>query len=465
MRVPIIHFNNYTNIKDTNTITKNKTRNYNYSKTNYTNNIDFISFTSIANSGKLRILFTYGLPCMYSGIEMIDPKVVTKMIKNKKFQQPISKIIENLLPFEKSITGIELKFFQILKEASENSPNKNLKEIIEDIAPRFKKRLRKKQKPIFQELINAAHELPDKYKYTFKLFMDNTKKKLNDEPIIIPFSSYEFKYKLEKIRTDIEKTENPKAITIMNKLVKESNRFTNSTTANTIERQKNTLDSMFEILKNSELNDNVPLNNLFNISKSRLNLEPTVIPFNRKSFIYDLSKIISDVPNSKLQEKMLLIAEKLPTSKESTSAYILKILSDPPEKIGYRLLWPSIASVEHIYPKSLGGPDCMYNFGGACCRENTERQNISFLKQLKRRPKTKENCQKYIDRLIELANSGFFAKHNINVKYIIDFKNTIYKQSHKNIDLDISKLNPELININKCKNFSNKLNFNKKYTD
>lgn len=55
MRVPIIHFNNYTNIKDTNTITKNKTLNYNYSKTKYTNNIDFISFTSIANSGKLRI--------------------------------------------------------------------------------------------------------------------------------------------------------------------------------------------------------------------------------------------------------------------------------------------------------------------------------------------------------------------------------------------------------------------------
>ena len=247
----------------------------------------------------------------------------------------------------------------------------------------------------------------------------------------------------------------------MNKLLKESNRFTNSTTANTIERQKNTLESMFEILKDSELNDNAPLNNLFNISKSRLNLEPTVIPFSRKSFIYDLSKIISDVPNQKLQEKMLSIAEKLPTSKESTSAYILKILSDPPEKIGYRLLWPSIASVEHIYPKSLGGADLMYNFGGACCRENTERQNISFLKQLKRRPETKENCQKYIDRLIKLANSGIFIKHNINLKYIFDFKNTIYKQSHKKINLDISNLNPILININKCKTLSNKLNFNK----
>ncbi len=28
----------------------------------------------IANSGKLKTLFTYGLPCMYTGIEIIDPK-------------------------------------------------------------------------------------------------------------------------------------------------------------------------------------------------------------------------------------------------------------------------------------------------------------------------------------------------------------------------------------------------------
>ena len=93
----------------------------------------------------------------------------------------------------------------------------------------------------------------------------------------------------------------------------------------------------------------------------------------------------------------------------------------------------------------------MYNFGGACCRENTERQNIDFMKQLKRCPQTKENCQKYIDKLIELANSGVFAKHNINVKYILDFKNTIYRQSRKTLNLDISKLKPELLNINNCK--------------
>ena len=30
----------------------------------------------IANAGKLKQLFAYSIPCMYSGIEMIDPKKV-----------------------------------------------------------------------------------------------------------------------------------------------------------------------------------------------------------------------------------------------------------------------------------------------------------------------------------------------------------------------------------------------------
>lgn len=451
MRVLPISLSSHININKNNNKEVNKTTHCINPQIKTLSHIYYIPFTSIANSGKLRTLFHYGLPCMYSGIEMIDPKSVTRMLKNGTFQQPVSRVIEVLTPYEKSITGIEAKVFDIIKETAQSSPDKNLHELMQEIAPRFKKRLRKKQIPVFQELTEASHELPDKYRYKFKQFMEDTNKKLNDEPIVVPFSSYEFKYKLDKIKEDIEKGENIKAIKVMNKLQKEANKFTNSTTANTIDRQKNTLSFMYKILKHSVLKENTALNNLFNTSKSRLNKERIVIPFNRKSFIYDLSKLIKDIPDQQLLEKMISIAQKLPTSKQSTSAYILKSLTASSDKIGYRLLWPSIASVEHIYPKSCGGPDLMYNFGGACCRENTERQNIDFMKQLKRCPQTKENCQKYIDKLIELANSGVFAKHNINVKYILDFKNTIYRQSRKTLNLDISKLKPELLNINNCK--------------
>ena len=165
-----------------------------------------------------------------------------------------------------------------------------------------------------------------------------------------------------------------------------------------------------------------------------------IVPFSRKAFIYDLVKIISDVPDEKLQEKLITIAQKLPTSQQSTSAYILKVVSEPPDKIGHRLLWPSLASVEHILPRSCGGADVMANFGGATTRTNSNRKSIDFVTQLKLHPEAKVNCQKYVDRLIELYHNGVFARHNISPRYIHDFKRTIYEQSKHRLNLDISKL-------------------------
>ena len=83
----------------------------------------------------------------------------------------------------------------------------------------------------------------------------------------------------------------------------------------------------------------------------------------------------------------------------------------------------------------------MSNFGGATTRVNAERGNYAFTFQLKRMPDTKMNSQKYIDRLIELANDGIFDKYRIDKKYINDFKKTIQKQSKGAIVLDTSKLN------------------------
>lgn len=399
-----------------------------------------ISFTSIGNSSKLRILFGYDLPCMYSGITMIDPKVLTKFIKNQTFLRPASQVMDVLEPYKDSIIGIEAKVLDIIRERAKIHPDKNIQEILKEVEPVFKRRLRKKQAPIFHELVEASHELPERYQYKFKKLMQETDKKLNERPIIIPFSSYEFKYKLSKIKDDILKGEDIKAKKVMNKLIKESKRFSSSTNPRTIENQKKVLGFLDYILKKSVLKNNEQLKSLMDISKSRLTQEEIIVPFSRKSFIYDLAKIITDLPDQRLQEKLITIAQKLPTSQESTSAYILKTVAEPPEKIGHRLLWPSLASVEHILPRSCGGPDLLSNFGGATTRENSMRKNIDFVTQLKRRPMAREYCQKYVDRLIELYHQGVFARHNISPKYIADFKKTIYIQSKKTLDLDISGL-------------------------
>ena len=118
----------------------------------------------------------------------------------------------------------------------------------------------------------------------------------------------------------------------------------------------------------------------------------------------------------------------------------MKLEKEPSDKIIYRILWPSFASVEHIYPKSCGGIDDMSNFAGACTRENSERGNIDFTEQLKRRPMTPIYCQKYVDRLIELVKEGIFAKHGIDTSYIEEFKHTIFEESKGKINVDISEL-------------------------
>lgn len=443
MKVPAVTFNSINGIKSDIQGEKSSVERKKYSQVNDLSGMPYIypvSFTSIQNSSKLRILFGYDLPCMYTGITMIDPKQLTRMLKNRVFFKPGAEVVEVLNKYKDSIIGIEAKVLGVLNERAKIHPDKNIQELLKEVEPIYRRRLRKKQAPIFRELVEASHELPIKEQEMFKKLMIETDKKLNEKPIIIPFSSYEFKYKLSKIKDDILKGENVKAKKVMNKLMKESKRFSNTTNANTIENQKKVLSFLEIILKKSVLKDNEQLKNLINISKSRLFREEIIVPFSRKSFIYDLAKIIAEVPDKELQEKFINIAQKLPTSQQSTSAYIMKVVTESPDKIGHRLLWPSLASVEHILPRSCGGADNMANFGGATTRANSNRKSIDFVSQLKLHPEAKVNCQKYVDKLIELYHKGIFARHNISPRYIIDFKNTVYKQSKHQLDLDISKL-------------------------
>lgn len=398
-----------------------------------------VSFSSLANSSKLRLLFSYGLPCMYTGIPMIDPKVLSRMQKSQLFSKPASEVIEALKPYNDSFIGMEAKVLELIRDRAAIHPEKTVKELLLEVEPIYRRRLRKKQAPIFRELTELSHSLPEHYQKNFRILMQDTDNKLNEKPIIIPFSSYEFKYRLGKIRDDILNTNNVKAKKVMNKLIKESKRFSNSTNANTIENQKKVLNFFDIILKTSVLKENEALRNLIDVSKSRLTKEEIIVPFSRKAFIYDLSKLIDGL-DQKTQEKFILTAQKLPTSQESFSAYVLKIAAESSEKIGHRVIWPSLASVEHILPRANGGPNELFNYGGATTRANSARKNIDFIVQMKLVPETRQYTQKYLDRLIELYHQGVFRKINLSPKYITDFANSVYEQSRHGLKLDLSKL-------------------------
>ena len=398
-----------------------------------------ITFTSVQNSTKLRILFEYDLPCMYSGITMINPKVLSRMIKNETFFKPSSQVLEMLNRYD-CYDGMEKQMITLLMQRAKIHPEKTIHELLQEVEPVYRKRLYKKQAPVFYELKEIFDTLPEQYQEQFAQLLEKSEKKLSKKPVYEPFSSYEFKYKLAKIKETIVQSDNLKAKKVMNKLLKESKKLALETNTNTIDQQIQVVGMMDWVLKKSILKDNIELQELIATSKARLTNQEIVIPFSRKSFIYDLAKIIEPLNDEILEGKILDTAHKLPTSSQDFSAYVLKCSSEPSDKIGFRLLWPYLASVEHIHPRSCGGPDEMSNFGGATTRENSERKSIDFTEQMKRRSKTPIYCQKYVDRLIELYHQGVFEKHRINPKYIEDFKNAIYRESKGKIDLDISKM-------------------------
>lgn len=428
-----------------------------------------ISFTSIQNSSKLRVLFAYNLPCIYSGIPMIDPKQVSRMIKNQTFQKPSGEVLKIMEKFKPSITGMEERVLEVIASRAKVHPEYNVQELLQEIEPIYRKELRKSQAPIFDKLFEYSKQLPESIQNKFEFLMAETNKKLSKKPVKIPFSSYEFKYKLAKIKDDILKSDDLKSKKVMNKLMKESKRLSNSTNKNTIDNQIRTMGMMEWVLRKSVLKDNVQLNNLIHTSQARLTDTAVVVPFSRKSFLYDLIKILDEADDKTLREKMIAEACKLPTSNQNMFAYILKVAQEPPEKICSRLLWPSLASVEHLKPRSCGGADVMANFAGATTRENSMRKSIEFTQQMKLKPNTPKYCQLYVDKLIKLYNEGVFEKNKINPKYIIDFKNTIYELSESSIDLDISELyrspryKQHLINVGETSNVAHSYTISKPY--
>lgn len=447
MKIQPVTFSNLAPYYPNKKIQEKKDSTYEFAKTvPNINNISCyynISFGAIQNSSKLRALFAYRLPCIYSGVPMIDPKLFGKWMKNSVFTKPSAEFLNILKPYEDAIDkmDMEYKVLELIKERSKIHPDRNIKQLLEELKPVYCRRLRKKQTPVFHELTEYFKTLPPQYNTKFKFLMEDALKKLDHKPVVVPFSSYEFKYKLSKIANDIDNGTDIKAKKVMRKLMKESKRFSNTTSESTLQRQKDVLKFLRLILKKSVLKNNEQLRDLIAISQSRLNKDEVIVPFLRKNFIYDLLKITEDLGDKKVQNKIFDIAEKLPTSQDSFSAYMMKLLSEPCEKIGHRIIWPYIASVEHLWPRSVGGPDLMKNFAGATTRENSRRQSIEFTRQLKLKPNTPKYCQMYVDRLVELNNQGVFKKIGLNPRYITDFRDTIYELSQHRVKLVVPDLN------------------------
>ena len=160
--------------------------------------------------------------------------------------------------------------------------------------------------------------------------------------------------------------------------------------------------------------------------------------FKRKPALGNLLKIdIIKPEEEKIMAKLLEKASYLPNSTTSENAFIVKYSGRPHNEIAFRLISPSVATIDHVTPASKGGTDDIGNFLLTSAGANCLKQNMWLKNFIKRFPEVIENCQKYIDFMINIINHGGLKGLQ---SYPYKIKTKLIKESNNKIKLDLSKL-------------------------
>ena len=98
-------------------------------------------------------------------------------------------------------------------------------------------------------------------------------------------------------------------------------------------------------------------------------------------------------------------------------------------------------TIEHIHPKSLGGPNATQNFVAECADCNNPRGNMSYAQWLKVHPEYPIKVQEHIEFVEQKIVDGEIpAEYD---SYPVDINETLTKESNGAMTLKV--LNPEKI--------------------
>ena len=155
------------------------------------------------------------------------------------------------------------------------------------------------------------------------------------------------------------------------------------------------------------------------------------------------------MPDIQLRQKIDSIVSKLPNSLTSVNAFIIKHELAASDAIGYDLLRPSVATIEHMVPRSLGGASKLNNYALACSRDNNMRSDTDLKDFIKKFDK-KNQIKYFADIFEEVYN------WNISMDTAEEMLETFMYESGRQISLPktYSKTAPRKQNnkiINKCK--------------
>ena len=127
--------------------------------------------------------------------------------------------------------------------------------------------------------------------------------------------------------------------------------------------------------------------------------------FKRKEFIHAVSNITS---NEKVQEGIDEIVKKLPTSTNDANSFFVKYSKDKrtSKAIARQFFMRSIATTEHLHPKSKGGVNRTDNYICDCANCNEQKANVYFDDWQKTIPNIKEKLEQYLQDVQDAYDRG-----------------------------------------------------------
>ncbi len=444
---------------------------------------DTVSFSggSIMTGKDFKKLSRY-MTDLYTGGPMLENETLAEMKNKGYFQGPIKKVVQVLKPYKIYLDNNELKIFELIEESAKENPKLDLTQLFNSWYIKCRKNLRKKQQPIFDEIKTLGAQLPEKFIEPFYDFMQKTDRRLYDEPISQKFSMKEFVYKANKLIGKVSGSNSKRQMSKLLQLLSDENPKENNKRLS-----EELIKNVFGFKDNTKIigkKKSASYNNFFNLYETKpkhiqtkiietirdiakaggysrliqlcnsnidmLNDKIVRIPFSNKTFVYDLSEILHDVPDKELTKKILELSYKLPTSSENLDAFILKLNNAEPDIIGDRLFNPALVSIEHMKAKSKGGQDSMVNCALAKRGINAMRGNEPLYVYLSKFPI--ENQYKYAQNLVKLNHLG-----EVEYEDALGHLQTLEKEGR----IDLNKYKAQLNNVEDSKVSMLKKKFNK----
>lgn len=248
-----------------------------------------------------------------------------------------------------------------------------------------------------------------------------------------------------------------------------------------IQQQANTLNRINMVIRDLPKEEFLKIREIVQESFDKI-FAPNPNPqdrFKRKALLYKLKT--QNLTNKKIQKQIIKLAEKLPNSETSVNSFIVKY-SEPyriryenknpkqipqtSEEIALRLLRPSLATEEHIYPQAMYRAEELVARNGDETAKNLSKLRVTiltsnYINEIKKdflfddfAPKVKyninENIQKHINKLIKIdkdwLNHGKIEDAALLTDYIMTLKEEFQRRS-KIINIDIKDFEEKLPEI------------------